>query len=159
MKYISNSAPEMLWLISMYAQAISRNTHLLSLSLNYTSAGPATDMALYEIAAQVITAVVSGVSIEAVGLAKAVHVDHLTPIEPKFAAEVAHAAAGMKRTEANEIVKTLVKKYVDKIPNPPTGKRYQDCFDMRTGKPSHECVEIYTRIKKELEDLGLEFKY
>lgn len=159
MKYISNSGPEMLWVISMYAQAISRNTHLLSLSLNYTSAGPATDMALYEIAAQVITAVVSGVSIEAVGLARAVHVDHLTPIEPKFAAEVAHAAAEMKRTEANDIVKTLVKKYVDKLPNPPIGKRYQDCFDMRTGKPSHECVEVYTRVKKELEDLGLEFKY
>jgi methylamine--corrinoid protein Co-methyltransferase len=159
MKYISNSGPEMLWLISMYAQAVSRNTHLLSLNLNYTSAGPCTDMALYEIAAQVITAVVSGVSIEAVGLARAVYVDHLTPIEPKFAAEVAHAAAGMKRTQANEIVKTLVKKYVDKIPNPPPGQRYQDCFDARTGTPSRECLAIYSRVKKELEDLGLEFKY
>ena len=159
MKYISNSSPEMLWLISMYAQAVSRNTHLLSLNLNYTSAGSATDMALYEIAAQVITAVVSGVSIEAVGLARAVYVDHLTPIEPRFAAEVAHAAAGLKRTDANEIVKTLVKKYVHKIPNAPAGQRYQDCFDVRTGKPSRECVEIYTRVKKELKDLGLGFKY
>jgi hypothetical protein len=159
MKYIANSGPEMLWVISMYAQAISRNTHLLSLSLNYTSAGPATAMALYEIAAQVITAVVSGVSIEAVGLARAVYVDHLTPIEPKFAAEVAHAAAGLKRNDANEIVKTLVKKYVDKIPNPPTGRRYQDCFDARTGKPSRECLENYASVKKELEDLGLAFKY
>jgi len=159
MKYISNSSPEMLWLISTYAQAISRNTHLLSLNLNYTSAGPATNMALYEIAAQVITAVVSGVSIEAVGLARAVYVDHLTPIEPKFAAEVAHAAAGLKRTNANEIVKTLVKKYVDKIPNPPPGQRYQDCFDARTGKPSRESLEVYTGVKKELENLGLAFKY
>jgi methylamine--corrinoid protein Co-methyltransferase len=86
-------------------------------------------------------------------------VDHLTPIEPRFAAEVAHAAAGLKRTDANEIVKTLVKKYVHKIPNAPPGQRYQDCFDMRTGKPSRECVETYTRVKNELEDLGLEFKY
>jgi methylamine--corrinoid protein Co-methyltransferase len=143
----------------MYAQAVSRNTHLLSLNLNYTSAGSATDMALYEIAAQVITAVVSGVSIESVGLARAVYVDHLTPVEPKFAAEVAHAAAGLKRAEANEIVTALVRKYVDKLPNPPPGQRYQDCFDVRTGTPSGECLSIYFKVKKELADLGLEFKY
>jgi len=159
MKYVSNSGAEMLWLISIYAQAVSRNTHLLSLNLNYTAGGPATEMAFYETAAQVITAVVSGISIESSALAKATHVDYLSTVEPKFAAEVAHAAAGMKRTDANEIVKTLVKKYVDKIPNPPLGKRYQDNFDTKTGKPSREHLDIYNRIKKELEDLGLEFKY
>jgi len=159
MRYVANSSPELLWIISMYAQAISRNTHLLSLSLNYTCAGPGTDMALYEIAAQVITAVVSGVSIEAVGLAKAVHIDHLSPIEPKFAAEVAHAAVGMKRTDANEIVKNLVKRYVDTIANPPIGKKYQALFDMKTGRPSKECLESYGRVKKELEDLGLTFEW
>ncbi|MFQ6001914.1 MAG: hypothetical protein ACE5LG_09660, partial [Anaerolineae bacterium] len=31
------------------------------------------------------------------------HEDYLTPIEPKFAAEVAHATAGVKREDANEI--------------------------------------------------------
>ena len=159
MKYTSNSGPEMLWLISMYAQAISRNTHLLSLNLDYTAAGPVTDMAFYEIAAQVITAVVSGVSIESAALAKAIHPDYLSTVEPKFAAEVAHAAAGMKRTDANEIVKVLVKKYVDKIPNPPIGKRYQEAYDMKTGKSSSELLNIYNRVKKELEDLGLEFKH
>jgi hypothetical protein len=157
MKYVSNSSPEMLWLISMYAQAISRNSHLLSLNLNYTAAGPGTDMALYEIAAQVITAVVSGVSIESVGLAKAIHIDHLSPIEPKFAAEVAHASAGMKRTDANEFVKTLAKKYAQKIPDAPIGNRYQDCFDIKTGKPSQESLQVYNKVKKELRDLGLEF--
>jgi len=157
MKYVSNSSPEMLWLISIYAQAVSRNTHLLSLNLNYTASGPATAMAFYEIAAQVITAVVSGVSIESAALCKAVHTDYVSTLEPKFAAEVAHAAAGMKGADANEIVKVLAKKYVDKIPNPPIGKRYQDNFDMKTGKPSPEHLELYQGIKKELEDLGLEF--
>jgi len=158
MKYVSNSSPEMLWLISVYAQAVSRNTHLLSLNLNYTASGPATGMAFYEIAAQVIAAVVSGVSIESAALCKAVHTDYVSTLEPKFAAEVAHAAAGIKRTDANEIVKALTKKYVDKIPNPPIGKRYQDNFDMKTGKPSPEHLELYQGIKKELEDLGLKFR-
>jgi methylamine--corrinoid protein Co-methyltransferase len=64
----------------------------------------------------------------------------------------------MKRADANEIVKALTKKYVDKIPNPPIGKRYQDNFDMKTGKPSPEHLELYQGIKKELEDLGLRFR-
>ena len=158
LKYISNSDPQLLWLISVYAQAVSRNTRLLSLNLNYTAAGPGTEMAFYETAAQVITAVVSGVSIESTALAKAVHTDYVSIVEPKFAAEVAHASAGVKRTDANEIVKALVKRYVDKIPNPPLGKKYQENFDMKTGKPSQELLDTYNKVRRELEDLGLEFR-
>jgi len=152
--------PEILWAVSTYGQAITRNTRLLSLSLAYSASGPCTETCLYELAAAVVTAVASGLSIEAAGVAKAVHKDYLSPLEPKFAAEVAHAtaAAGMKREDANEIVKTLTSKYVNAIPNPPLGKKYQECFDMKTGKSSRECLNIYNRVKKELEDLGLQFK-
>jgi len=153
--YRSNTSPELLWVISVYGQAISRNTNLLSLNLNYTAAGPCTEMVLHEIAARAITAVTSGLSIEAVGVGKAMHEDYLTPIEPRFSAEVAHASVGMKRENANEIVKHLTSTYVDKISNPPLGIKYQECFDVKTGKPSNKCLEIYNKVKKELEDLGL----
>ena len=159
MFYTCNSTPELLWATSVYAQAISRNTHLLSLHLNYTAAGPCTEMCLYEIAAQRLAAVTSGVSIESVGVGKAKHEDYLTPVEPRFAAEVAYAVLGMKREDADELVKTIVKKYVDRIPNPPMGRRYQECCDIKTGKPGKECLEVYEKVKKELSDLGLEFKY
>jgi len=159
MFYTCNSTPELLWATSVYAQAISRNTHLLSLHLNYTAAGPCTEMCLYEIAAQRLAAISSGVSIESVGVGKAKHEDYLTPIEPRFAAEVAYAVLGMKREDADELAKTIVKKYVDKIPNPPMGRRYQECCDIKTGKPGKECLEVYEKVKKELSDLGLEFKY
>jgi len=157
--YRCSTAPELSWVISTYGQAISRNTHLLSLNLTYTAAGPCTEMCLYEIAARVITAVVSGLSIEAVGVGKAMHEDHLTPIEPRFAAEVAHAtaAAGIKREDANDIVKHLESLYRDKLSNPPMGMKYQECFDVKTGKPSRRCLEIYDKVKRELGDLGLEF--
>lgn len=157
--YVANSTPELLWVTSVLAQAISRNTHLLSLHLNYTAAGPCTEMCLYEIAAQRLAAVPSGISIESVGVGKAKHEDYLTPMEPRFAAEVAHAAVGMKREDANDIAKDLLTRYVHKVPNPPMGLKYQECYDVRTGKPTRRCLEVYSRVKKKLEDLGLEFRY
>jgi len=157
--HVANSTPELLWVTSVLAQAISRNTHLLSLHLNYTAAGPCTEMCLYEIAAQRLAAVPSGISIESVGVGKAKHEDYLTPMEPRFAAEVAHAAVGMKREDANDIVKNLLARYVHKVPDPPMGLKYQECYDVRTGKPTRRCLEVYNRVKKKLEDLGLEFRY
>ena len=157
--YRCSTAPELSWVISTYGQAISRNTNLLSLNLTYTAAGPCTEMCLYEIAARAMTAVVSGLSIEAVGVGKAIHEDYLTPIEPKFAAEVAHATAvsGIKKEGANDIVKHLESLYRDKLSNPPLGMKYQECFDVKTGKPSRKCLEVYSKVKRELKDLGLEF--
>jgi len=114
-------------------------------------------MCLYEIAAQRLAAVSSGVSIESVGVGKAKHEDYLTPIEPMFASEVAYATAGMSREDANEIVKVLLPKYVDKVADPPLGLKYQECCDIKTGKPSKRCLEVYTKVKEELKDLGLKF--
>jgi len=157
-KYIASSMPELLWVASVYAQAISRNTHLLALYYNYTSAGPCTEMCLYEIAAQYTSAIASGVSMETGGIAGGKREDYLTPVEPKFTAEVAHAVAGLKREDANELVKKIVPTYVDKIANPPLGMKHQECCDFDTGKPSQKCWDVYSKVKKELTDLGLEFK-
>ena len=155
-KHIASSMPELLWVASVYAQAISRNTHLLALYYDYTAAGPCTEMCLYEMAAQYTAAVTSGVSMETGGIAKGRREDYLTPVEPRFAAEVAYAVAGMKREDANEIVKNLASKYVDKIADPPIGMKYQECCDIKTGKPSRKCLNIYNMAKKELKDLGLD---
>jgi hypothetical protein len=89
---------------------------------------------------------------------KAVAVDHFTPLEPRFASEVAHAAAGMTRAEANEIVKKLLPKYVDQLPNPPKGKRFQECYDWGSIEPCQEYIDLYGRVKEELTGYGLKFK-
>ena len=158
-KYVCSSTPELLWAISTSGQAVSRNTHLLSLNLNYTAAGPLTEMCLYETAASVIAAVVSGLSIEALGVATNKYEDNMTPMEPKFSAEVAHAVAGMKRNEANEIAKSLLAKYMDKIADAPLGKKFQECFDIKRGKPCQRYVEVYSRVKEEIEGLGIKFEH
>lgn len=145
----------MLWAISVSSQAISRNSHLPLLDLTYVAAGPMTEMCLYEIAAAVITDVVSGGNIEFGGVAKATTMDHLTPLEPFFASQIARATAGMSRTECNEIVKQLLSKYEDKLGDPPVGKKFQECYNLETLEPCAEYVDLYHRVKAELSGYGL----
>jgi len=139
-------------------QAISRNTHLLSLNLNYTTAGPCTPMCLYETTASVTAAVVSGLSIESLGVATNKHEDRTTPVEPRISAEVGHAVAGMKRTEANELAKKLLAKYESGLTAAPLGKGLFECWDPEKRAPSKEYKAVIGRYKKDMADLGLELK-
>jgi hypothetical protein len=52
-------------------------------------------------------------------------------------------------------------KYGDiiKTKNIPFGKKFEECYDSDTITPSKEYMEIYSKVRKELEDLGLEFGY
>jgi hypothetical protein len=154
-----NTDRRSLWTISLSSQAISRNSALPLFILGYLASGPMTDMVLYETAAWIIAAVASGAHVEAEGVCKATHIDHFTPMEPQFAAEVAHAAAGIKRNNANELVNKLLSKYEAKIENPPIGLTYQECYDAKTGRPREDYLRLYSQAKQELEDLGLEFRY
>jgi hypothetical protein len=150
---------KVLWGISLSSQAISRNSKLPLFVAGIVASGPMTEMVLYETAASVITAVASGAHIEGEGVCKNTHPDHFTPMEPGFAAEVAYAASGITRSFANELVRTLLSKYEVKLSDPPLGMKYKECYDVETVKPSEEYLRLYSRIKKELEDLGLQFKY
>ena len=158
-KFGCTTERKVLWGVSLSTQAITRNSALPLFIIGILASGPMTEMVLYETAAWVIAAVASGAHIEAEGVCKNTHVDHFTPMEPGFAAEVAYAAAGIKRSFANELVKTLLSKYEDKIKEPPLGKTYRECYDLNTGKPCEEYLRLYSKVKKELRDLGLEFRY
>jgi methylamine--corrinoid protein Co-methyltransferase len=115
-------------------------------------------MSIYEYSAWVIGAVASGSSIEIASQAKGVALDHGGPMEPIFINHVAHAAAGLTRQEANRIVQGLLAKYEDSLPTPPAGKPYQDCYDLASGEPIKEFVELHRELRKEMTDqFGLKF--
>ena len=154
--YGCNTTRQLLWVQSMSTQAITRNSHFPLLNLGYTAAGPMTKMCLYETAAWVIASVVCGASIEAEGVAGATHVDYLTPLEPRFASEVAHAAVGLSRRDASKILNKLLSKYEDRIAEAPLGKKYQECFDVEGGVPNAEYAELYQEVKDEMGTLGLQ---
>jgi len=158
LRYVSSSSREMLALISATGQAISRNTHLISIQLNYTSGGPCTPMCLYETTASVTAAVASGQSIESLGVASNREEDRTTPVEPRISAEVGHAVAGMKRSDANELVKKLLPKYEKKLPQPTLGKTLFECWDPEKRRPSKEYQTVIKAYKRTIADLGVDIK-
>ena len=148
------------WAISVSSQAIARNSHFPLLNISIIAAGPETEMEFYENAAYVIGSVVSGsAGVESPGGAKNATMDHISPMISLWTAEVAHAAVGMKRGEANEIVNILLSKYEDNLDNPPAGKKYQDCYNIKTLEPSKEYTALYQKAKKGLAVYGLKFEY
>jgi methylamine--corrinoid protein Co-methyltransferase len=119
-----------------------------------------TKMSFYEYSAWIIGTIPSGGSIEIGPSAKGTAMDYNIPMSSLLGSEVAHAAVGLSRREANGIVDTLLKKYEDKLPDPPIGKKYQECYDEKTGKPGKELIELYREVRRELADqFGLQFKH
>ncbi len=155
LRYSCSTARESLWVTSIVGQALSRNTHLLTASEAITAAGPCTEMCLYEVAASSIVGTVSGIHINNASAAKSQYLDRETGMEAKMGCEVGYAATGMKRTNANELVKQLLQMYDQKLETPPLGRKFQECYDVTTVKPSKEYVDVYTRVGKELQELGL----
>lgn len=157
--YGCSTTRDVLWAVSASSQAISRNSHFPFFILSYAAAGPMTEMCLREIAAAVTTSVVSGASIEFGGVAKATHVDHFTPMEPRLASEVAHGVVGMSRSDANELVKRLLATYEEDIPQAPIGRKYEECWDVQSKEPDQEYLELYHKIRHELADYGITFRF
>jgi methylamine--corrinoid protein Co-methyltransferase len=148
----TTSNRDTIWARSIANQAITRNSSLPTVNPGYAVAGPMTKMGYYEFSAWVIGAVVSGGSIEMGPLSRGVITDHSGPLEDIYGNGVAHAVAGMNRKEANKIVNALLGKYEDKLRDPPAGKGYQECYDIASGEPNKEAIELYRAVRKEMSD-------
>jgi len=154
------SARDTIWARSLANQAVTRNSSLPVVNVGYSGAGPMTRMLLYEHSAWVIGSVVSGGSVEVGASARGTALDYTSPMDPLFASEVAHAVAGMSRQEANGIVNALLEKYEDQLRDPPTGQKYQECYDAVSGKPRPEFIELYREVRREMADqFGLQFSH
>jgi methylamine--corrinoid protein Co-methyltransferase len=149
---------EVLWPVAVSNQAISRNSRELVWSLGYIAAGPMTKQFFYESAAYLCAAIPCGVSAQTCHPARAVLNDYITPMEMLGSVEIIEACVGMTRTQANEIVKQLLGMYEDKIDDAPMGKKYQECYDIVTGEPCREYIDLYGEIKEQLRQMGFRFK-
>ena len=149
-----------LWAESIHGQALTRNTELITRHTVNQTGSPCTEMLLYESAVGVLNISSAGVSIyrgPRSGGGK--HANHLTPLECKFCGEVLKKSAGMTRKQVNEIVKVLLPKYENMLGDPPTGKSFQDCYDLQKLEPTQEWLDIYLKVKKELIELGVPLNY
>jgi len=92
----------------------------------------------------------------AVEVAKNKYLDHCSGMEARMAAEAGHAAAGMKREDANELIGEILKKYQDRIKDAPIGKSFRECYDLKTITPSSEYNSIYNSVAMDLKNLAFE---
>lgn len=157
-RYGCSTTRDCLWVFSVVGRATSRNTRYPAIGLGYAAAGPCTPMYFYEAAAVNLCCVSSGYGgIQTVHPAKAVIDDSITPMEALFNVETAYAATGMKPQRASELVNQLLGKYERQIENAPPGKRYQECYDLKTRKPSEDYARLYDGVKEELVKMGIPF--
>ena len=73
--------------------------------------------------------------------------------------EAALTAAGMKVSDLNEIMNTLVSEYEQHYNDAPAGKRFQECYDVKTVKPTEEYLQVYDQAMQHLRDAGLPIKH
>ena len=159
---ISSINPGM-WGTELSGQAIARNYRGPNGRFFLTAAGPGTEMQLREIAALCIAGLASGRDLFCGGGIRRYKVRPMlgSALENKFHAELGYAATSIKREEANEMVKQIVKKYEKDITKDggPWGYTFNEIYDLKTLTPRQKFLELYEKVKKELEDIGIDFKY
>ena len=82
-------------------------------------------------------------------------------LENRFHAELGYSATGIKRGDANEFVKYLVKGYKASVTKEggPIGYTFDEIYDLKTLTPRPQFLQVYEKVKKEIEDLGINFRY
>lgn len=156
LRYAGNCGRHGIWAQSIATQAIARNTNILmNKTINQVS-GPCTEMFFYETIAGFVAASVSGLEFTISprsGGGK--YKNHLTPFEAWYSAAVFKGAAGLTPEKANEILNEVLPKFESDLKNPPKGKSFPECFNVNTLEPSEEYLELYLRMRKYAEELGV----
>jgi methylamine---corrinoid protein Co-methyltransferase len=155
-RYLTNVNRQGLWALSVTHQALSRNTHLLTHAIANEVSGPVTENLLLETLVGVSTLAASGTAIAAGPRpAGGKLAEHLTPLECRFAAEVAHKASGLSRRKVNEIAKEILPRFEGRIKTPDVGRSFREAYDLKTLQPSREWEDIYRKVKAEAIALGI----
>jgi methylamine--corrinoid protein Co-methyltransferase len=155
-QYMGNCGRRAQWALSVSNQAVSRNCPGVLHSINNQVAGPATKMLLYETLVGMTNMAASGVS-NVVGTRSAGgrRTNYLTPLEHQFGGEVYKAAAGMSRSQANEIARGFIPKYEAQLREKPDGKSFTECYDVERLVPTPEWQGMYDEVREEAMAAGL----
>lgn len=81
--------------------------------------------------------------------------NHLTPIECWFSAAVFKGACGLSLEAENEICKEVILQFEKDLNNPPKGMAFQDLFNVKTLEPVPEYKEMYFKMRKYAQELGI----
>jgi methylamine--corrinoid protein Co-methyltransferase len=110
----------------------------------------------HECAAMATLASVCGAS-RVLGVRSAVGVaqDHCTGLEARFNGEVAHAAAGLTREAAEELIRRALDEYEAILGTKPTGRPFGELYDKETLQPRPDWERQYETAKERVSRWGL----
>ncbi len=144
-----------LWIQSMAGQALAQNTPMVCVNDLYTRSDLGTAEVLWEVAAGALVGAVSGLNQHGVGATCGTKTDHTSGLEARFQAQVAHAALGLTRLQANQFVVECLRHYEHTLANPNPGKSFPELYNTDTLEPGQEWLDIYHEVSNELTQMGL----
>jgi methylamine---corrinoid protein Co-methyltransferase len=156
MKYMGNCGRNALWALSTVFQALSRNTHICSNSVLNQTAGPVTEMLLYESAVGMMNLAVSGASsCTGTRTAGGKYTNYITPLEVSFAGEVFKKCADLDAGKANDIANALLPRYEQLLGTAPKGQSFPECYNTVTLTPGDDWLKVYEKVKEEVIKAGM----
>jgi hypothetical protein len=115
--------------------------------------GLCTEMQFYEIAVgrvacEPLTALlVSGAN------AHGTEDDYFNGMTVRWNIELGNEIVGLSLTDANDLVKTLLKSPKFQIGKEPDGKKFPEVYDLETVQPTQEYQDMYNKMTKEVRDV------
>ena len=151
------------WGSSIGSQAISRNSRIVNTAIAMTNAGPGTEMQFQEI----VSALCASMPCGREGLSEGVRRFKVKPLlgsglENRFWCEVGQAMSRASRGLAGHIAEEMLSRYEHRITREsdggPVGHTFDEIYDLETLQPRQRFLDVYDGVKRDLEDLGLEFR-
>lgn len=156
--HFNDTGPELLRATSLAFQALARNSHLMTNLTITPVGGPGTKTLLYECIAYALMSTVSGASrILGPRSATGSISGHFSGLEARFSGEILHAATGLERGRAEEILQRALSKYLDQLPEKPYGRHFGEVYDIETVTPTEEWERSYDQVKAESARWGLSY--
>jgi hypothetical protein len=136
---------------------VARNSRIIATTSHTTSGRPGSEQYAREFSALVLTAVTSGSNVTGPRPAEPLGFNNVSPLMARLFAEISHAAAGMKRENAAEIVAKLFETYKDSLDleQASKGQAFEQLYDLQTLCPTSEHQGLYDKLKEELTGLGV----
>lgn len=133
---------------------MAKRAHTPILGSVWTASGAGTEEIFYEVAAATVANVVSGSHPAGVSSTGGT-LPNASSLEARFMAEVAIAVAKSRssRSESNEIMRVLLRRYAPSLEEPKLGRPFPEFYDLRTVAPKERWLQLYQKMKREIEEI------
>ena len=65
----------------------------------------------------------------------------------------------MTEEQGNDLIRRIFKKYEHTLDNPNLGKPFNEVYDVKTIEPTPEWQTMYDKVKADLTEMGIQFRF